>query len=114
MRQRYPKVPIMCLTATATKMVQIDVLKILNLNNVKIFIRSFNRPNIKYQVLPKTAKTVDSEIAQLIKKNFLKKSGIIYCLCRADCDKLAGSLSLMGIKARSYHAGLYNIILMKI
>lgn len=95
----------MCLTATATKTVQADVLTILKLNNVKIFIRSFNRPNIKYQVFPKNLKTIVNEIAQLIKSKFYKKSGIIYCLCRADCDKLANELTLFGIRARPYHAG---------
>lgn len=95
----------MCLTATATTVVQADVLSILKLNKVKIFIRSFNRPNIKYQVFPKNGKSVVSEIGELITRKFFKKSGIIYCLCRAECDTLAKDLSLMGIKANAYHAG---------
>lgn len=105
LRQNYPGVPIMCLTATATTVVQADVLSILKLHNVKIFIRSFNRPNIKYQIFPKTAKNIVAEIAEIITKKFYKASGIIYCLGRADCDTLAKDLCQYGIKARPYHAG---------
>lgn len=106
LRTLYPKVPIMCLTATATSTVQSDVLHILKLKHVKTFIRSFNRPNIKYQVLPKTSRFMAEEVSALIKKKFYRKSGIIYCLCRADCEKLATQLSKCGIKARAYHAGM--------
>lgn len=106
LRQFYPKVPIMCLTATATHTVQGDVLSILNLKNVKTFIRSFNRPNIRYQVLTKTAKELVSDTVNLIKSKFYRKSGIIYCLCRKDCEKLAEDLCKYGIKARAYHAGM--------
>ncbi|XP_017784253.1 PREDICTED: Bloom syndrome protein homolog [Nicrophorus vespilloides] len=106
LRRNYPKVPIMCLTATATKLVQEDVLNILNIRNVKTFIRSFNRPNIKYQVLSKTAKIVTSDIANLIKSKFHRKSGIVYCLCRNDCDTLAKDLSNFGVRAKAYHAGM--------
>lgn len=105
-RRQFPKVPIICLTATATKQVQGDVITILNLKNVKTFIRSFNRPNIKYQVLPKTTKTLAGEIAGLIKSKFFRQSGIIYCLCRKDCERLAEDLCKMGVKARAYHAGM--------
>lgn len=64
----------MCLTATATKIVQADVLSILKLENVKIFIRGFNHPNIKYHILPKDRKTIISNIAHLIRKKFYKDS----------------------------------------
>lgn len=106
LRTQYPDVPIMCLTATATSTVQSDVLNILKLKNVKTFIRSFNRPNIKYRVLPKTSRFMTQEISQLIKQKFYKKSGIIYCLCRTDCEKLAAELCKCGIRARPYHAGM--------
>ncbi|CAH0551161.1 unnamed protein product [Brassicogethes aeneus] len=105
-RRQFSKVPIICLTATATKQVQGDVVNILHLKDVKTFIRSFNRPNIKYKVIPKSGKNVINEIAALIKSKFLKKSGIIYCLCRADCDNLAKDLCRVGIKAKPYHAGM--------
>lgn len=106
LRNLYPDVPIMCLTATATHTVQSDVLNILKLKNVKTFIRGFNRPNIKYQVLPKTSRFMVPEISELIKRKFYRKSGIIYCLCRADCEKLATELCKHGIKAKPYHAGM--------
>jgi bloom syndrome protein len=106
LRKQYPQVPIICLTATATKHVQTDVTNILRLKNVKTFIRSFNRLNIKYQVIPKAGKKIVEEIVDLIKQKFYRKSGIIYCLCRTDCEKLADDLCRMNIKARAYHAGM--------
>lgn len=114
LRQLYPEVPIMCLTATATHTVQCDVLSILKLKNVKTFIRSFNRKNIKYQVVPKTHKEVIPEIATLIKNKFYRKSGIVYCLCRKDCEKLAEDLCGHAIKARAYHAGMSDALRSKI
>ena len=110
LRKLYSEVPIICLTATATKQVQGDVSNILSLKNIKTFIRSFNRPNIKYKVIPKAGKKVVEEVASLIKSKFYRKSGIIYCLCRADCEKLADDLSRLGIKARAYHAGMSDKI----
>ncbi|KYB26388.1 Bloom syndrome protein homolog-like Protein [Tribolium castaneum] len=110
LRKQYPEVPIICLTATATKQVQGDVTNILGLKNPKTFIRSFNRPNIKYRVIPKNGIKVVEEITKLIKQRFYRKSGIIYCLCRADCEKLAEDLCKLGIKAKAYHAGMSDSI----
>lgn len=67
---------------------------------------SFNRPNIKYQVIHKKGKHASEEITQLIKQKFFKKSGIIYCLARNDCEILADQLNNRGIKTRPYHAGM--------
>ncbi|XP_028135516.1 recQ-like DNA helicase blm-1 [Diabrotica virgifera virgifera] len=110
LKDEFKNVPIMCLTATATKMVESDVINILKLKNVKRFIMSFNRPNIKYQVIEKKKKFASEEIINLIKKKFLKKSGIIYCLARNDCETLADSLNAAGIKTRPYHAGMNDKI----
>ncbi|XP_057656243.1 recQ-like DNA helicase Blm isoform X1 [Diorhabda carinulata] len=106
LKREFTDVPIMCLTATATKQVENDVINILKLNNIKRFIMSFNRPNIKYQVIPKKGKFASEEIIQLIKKKFLKKSGIIYCLARNDCEYLADMLNKANIMSRPYHAGM--------
>ncbi|KAJ8949920.1 hypothetical protein NQ318_007628 [Aromia moschata] len=94
--------------------VEQDVVNILRLKNVKRFIRSFNRPNIKYQVLPKVAKSSTNDIANLIQQKFAKKSGIIYCLSRNDCDTLAQKLNLLSIKTKPYHAGMSDKVREKI
>lgn len=71
---------------------------------------SFNRPNIKYQVIQKKGKCVADEITKLIKQKFFKKSGIIYCLSRKDCEDVANRLNANGIKTRPYHAGMADKI----
>jgi bloom syndrome protein len=70
------------------------------------FLSSFNRPNLKYSVLPKKGKSVTKEIITLIKAKFPRDSGIVYCLSRKECDTLASDLYSAGIKALAYHAGL--------
>ena len=106
-RQLYPDVPIMCLTATATDIIQKDVISILKLRNIQTFVHSYNRINIKYVVLPKN-KNTNEMIINLIKTKFRNKTGIIYCLSKNNCDDLAEVLKHEGIKAKSYHAGLNN------
>lgn len=105
-KKRYPKVPVMALTATANPRVRTDVVNQLGIYNCKWFLCSFNRPNLKYIVAHKTgAKTLD-DIKILIKTKFAKSSGIVYCLSRKDCDSTAQKLQLANIKAVSYHAGM--------
>ncbi|XP_077290557.1 recQ-like DNA helicase Blm [Arctopsyche grandis] len=106
LRNRFPGVPMMALTATATPRVRIDILHQLNIPNCKWFLCSFNRPNLKYCVLPKKGASVGHDVEQLIKAKFSKQSGIVYCLSRNECDKLAGDLRKAGIAAGSYHAGI--------
>ncbi|MGV6827909.1 MAG: DNA helicase RecQ [Flavobacteriales bacterium] len=96
--------PIIGLTATATPKVQEDILKNLGIQNANTFKDSFNRPNLYYEVRPKTKK-VDSDIIRFIKKNE-GKSGIVYCLSRKRVEELAQVLQVNGIKAVPYHAGL--------
>jgi len=97
-------VPVIALTATATLKVQQDIQKNLNIQDAKIFKSSFDRPNIYYEVRPKT-KNVARDIIRYIKSN-LGKSGIIYCLSRKKVEELAETLQVNGIKALPYHAGL--------
>lgn len=98
------KVPVVALTATATPKVQQDIQKNLNMLNAGVFKSSFNRPNLYYEVRPKT-KNVVKDIIKYIKQES-GKSGIIYCLSRKKVDELAETLVINGIKALPYHAGL--------
>jgi ATP-dependent DNA helicase RecQ len=97
-------VPVMALTATATPKVQKDIQKNLSMQNAQVFISSFNRPNLYYEVRPKT-KNVDRDIVRYIRENE-GKSGIIYCLSRKRVEEFALVLQTNGIKALPYHAGL--------
>ena len=97
-------IPIIALTATATPKVQEDVMKNLRISGARMFKASFNRPNLYYEVRPKTGQ-VDSDIIRFIKQNS-GKSGIIYCLSRKRVEELAQTLQVNGINALPYHAGL--------
>ncbi|HTX87440.1 MAG TPA: DNA helicase RecQ [Bacteroidales bacterium] len=98
------KVPVIALTATATPKVQQDIQKNLNMLNAAIYKASFNRPNLYYEVRPKT-KNVVKDVIKYIKGN-QGKSGIVYCLSRKKVEELAETLVVNGIKALPYHAGL--------
>ena len=97
-------IPIIAVTATATPKVQEDILKNLGISNANTFKASFNRPNLYYEIRPKT-KNVDSDIIRFVKQNE-GKSGIIYCLSRKRVEELAQTLQVNGLKAVPYHAGL--------
>jgi ATP-dependent DNA helicase RecQ len=99
-------VPVIALTATATPKVQSDILKNLGLRNPKIFISSFNRPNLYYEVQPKikTEDTIKNMARFIVQSN--GKSGIIYTLNRKTTEELAEMLVANGVKAVAYHAGL--------
>jgi ATP-dependent DNA helicase RecQ len=103
LRQRYPDIPILALTATATKRVRQDILEQLTLREPSIHIASFNRPNLYYEVQPKERQSYN----QLLKKiRSHKGSGIIYCLSRRKVDEIAFRLQNDGISALPYHAGM--------
>tara|TARA_R110002049_G_scaffold993_11_gene7304 strand:+ start:89652 stop:91856 length:2205 start_codon:yes stop_codon:yes gene_type:complete len=97
-------IPIIGLTATATPKVQEDIIKNLGIHDAKTFKASFNRPNLYYEVRPKT-KNVDADIIRFIKQN-QGKSGIVYCLSRKRVEELSQVLQVNGINAVPYHAGL--------
>ncbi|MBD1814488.1 DNA helicase RecQ [Microcoleus vaginatus DQ-U2] len=105
-RDRYPDIPIMALTATATERVRQDIIQQLTLRNPYIHVASFNRPNLYYEVRPKTKHSF-AEVLQIIKKK--GGSGIIYCLSRKKVDEVAYKLQQSGIQALPYHAGMNDV-----
>jgi ATP-dependent DNA helicase RecQ len=106
MDQINKEIPVIALTATATPKVQSDIVKNLGLRDPKIFISSFNRDNLYYEIQPKVKKeqTIKSMVKFIV--NFEGKSGIIYTLNRKTTEELAQVLVANGIKAVAYHAGL--------
>ncbi len=96
--------PFIALTATATVKVQNDIMKNLEITDATVFKSSFDRPNLYYEVRPKT-KDVIKDIIKYIKQN-PGKSGIVYCLSRKKVEELAETLAVNGIRALPYHAGL--------
>ena len=98
------RAPIIALTATATDKVRTDIKKSLGIENATEFKSSFNRPNLYYEVRPKT-KDIDRQIIMFIKQH-PGKSGIIYCLSRKKVEELSAVLQANDIKAAPYHAGL--------
>jgi ATP-dependent DNA helicase RecQ len=101
-----PNVPVIALTATATPKVQSDIIKNLSLRDPEIFISSFNRPNLYYEIQPKIKK--DQTIRSIVKfiVGHKGKSGIIYTLNRKTTEELSDMLVANGIKSVAYHAGL--------
>ena len=98
------KAPVIALTATATTKVRDDIKKNLGIQDAPDFKSSFNRPNLYYEVRPKT-KNVDKDIIKFIKSN-PGKSGIIYCLSRKKVEELTEILKVNDIAAKAYHAGM--------
>ena len=96
--------PVIALTATATNKVRGDIKKNLGIQNAKDFCSSFNRPNLYYEVRPKT-KDIDKDIIKFIKQHS-GKSGIVYCLSRKKVEELAQILQANDIRAAAYHAGM--------
>lgn len=99
-------IPIIALTATATPKVQSDIKKNLDLEEPNVFISSFNRPNLYYEIRPKRSR--EQAIKQIVKyiKEQGRKTGIVYCLNRKSTEDIANVLNINGIKAGAYHAGL--------
>ncbi|MBI4642775.1 MAG: DNA helicase RecQ [Deltaproteobacteria bacterium] len=103
LRDIFPEVPVMALTATATQRVREDILHQLSLDQAKIFISSFNRPNLSYIVLSK--KDSYGQLIEILREH-QNESAIIYCFSRKDTENLAADLREEGLKALPYHAGL--------
>ena len=103
LRQNFPNIPIIALTATATEDVRKDIIKQLSLQDHKMFISSFNRPNLSYEVAPK--KDSFASILDLI-RGYKNASVIIYCFSRNDTQIMVDKLNAHGLNAVAYHAGL--------
>ena len=103
LREHFPNVPLMALTATATERVRKDIVAHLNLRQPGCYVASFNRPNLTYRVFLK-----DDSYAQVLKfiRSRPRESGIVYCQARKTTERLAERLSEDGVRARPYHAGL--------
>lgn len=104
-KQVFPSVPVVALTATADRAVRSDISLLLNLNEAKYFISSFDRPNLSLAVLPGQNKW--KQIERILQK-YQNKCGIIYCSSRAGTEKLAQQIQSLGFSAKAYHAGMKN------
>ena len=105
-KQHFPNVPIIALTATADKLTRADIANQLALDDPKIFISSFDRPNLQLTVLPGRRRL--EQIVAFVKKRE-KESGIIYCLSRKQTEKVANALNQEGVRASYYHAGMNSV-----
>ncbi len=100
----WPDVPRIALTATATTQTREEIETRLNLKQAKTFIASFDRPNIRYEIVEKTQ--VRQQLMRFISENHPDESGIVYCLSRKRCESIAEFLNKQGIVALPYHAGM--------
>lgn len=106
LKQRFPDIPVMALTATADRITRDDIAKQLHIPDAKLFISSFDRPNISLNVVQgSTGRQKFRQIVQFINLH-RDESGIIYCLRRKDTEKMATDLTRLGIHAEPFHAGL--------
>ena len=106
LRKHLPDVPLMALTATATERVRADIVKELKLRDPRCYVASFNRPNLTYRVVPKTAPY--EQLLAFIRSR-PNDSGIVYCASRKSTESLARNLNEDGVSAKPYHAGLTNV-----
>jgi ATP-dependent DNA helicase RecQ len=106
LRTQFPDVPIMALTATATKRVRDDIVKQLKLRQSRCYVASFNRPNLTYRVVPKSS--AYQQVLDFVRAR-PNESGIVYCASRKSSAALAEKLTRDGIKALPYHAGMESI-----
>lgn len=103
LKNEFPKIPVIALTATADKLTQKDILEKLNLRNPAEFVSSFNRANITYRVISK--KNAFNQLLAFLEER-KDDSGIIYCLSRKSTEELAADLKSEGFAAEAYHAGM--------
>ena len=104
LHERYPQVPRIALTATADALTREDIVERLQLEDARLFISSFDRPNIRYRIEEK--KDVTTQLLRFIEREHAGDAGVVYCQSRKRVEELAATLSDAGITALPYHAGL--------
>ncbi|HEX5494203.1 MAG TPA: DNA helicase RecQ [Mycobacteriales bacterium] len=104
LHERWPGVPRIALTATATEATRAEIATRLNLTDARHFVSNFDRPNITYRIVPKTEPR--RQLLALLKSEHAGQAGIVYCLSRASVDRTAEFLTGNGVRALPYHAGL--------
>ncbi|HEV2346775.1 MAG TPA: DNA helicase RecQ [Actinocrinis sp.] len=104
LHERWPHVPRIALTATATEATHAEIAQRLNLADARHFVASFDRPNIQYRIVPKNEP--QRQLLELLRSEHAGDAGIVYCLSRASTEKIAQFLVDNGIRALPYHAGL--------
>jgi ATP-dependent DNA helicase RecQ len=104
LRERFPGVPLIALTATATKATRAEIVSRLHLTQARQFVASFDRPNIQYRIAPKNDPR--RQLLELLRTEHARESGIVYCLARASVEQAAEFLAQNGLVALPYHAGL--------
>ncbi|XP_024995998.1 mediator of RNA polymerase II transcription subunit 34 isoform X3 [Cynara cardunculus var. scolymus] len=109
LKTQFPDVPLVALTATATKKVQLDLMAMLNIPKCIKFVSTVNRPNLFYMVREKSSvgKVVIDDIAEFIQSSYTNnESGIVYCFSRKECEQVAKELRERGVSADHYHADM--------
>ncbi|RAL52290.1 hypothetical protein DM860_016139 [Cuscuta australis] len=109
LKTQFPNVPVIALTATATRKVQLDLMEMLHIPKCVKFVSTVNRPNLFYMVREKSSigKTAIDEIAEFVKGSYPNnESGIVYCFSRKECEQIAKELHERGIKSDYYHADM--------
>ncbi len=113
-KERFPNVPVLALTATADRLTRLDIRERLNIADAKLFIKSFDRPNISLSVV--SGISGRQKLKRIV--NFIEshkdQSGIIYCLSRKNTEDLAKSLQSLGINAHAFHAGMATSVKLKV
>ncbi|MWJ41299.1 DNA helicase RecQ [Clavibacter michiganensis subsp. michiganensis] len=104
LQERWPEVPRIALTATANEATHADITARLGLQDARHFVSSFDRPNIRYRIVPKAEPR--KQLVDLIKNEHAGDAGIVYCLSRKTVEQTAEALNKQGIAALPYHAGL--------
>ncbi|MFB6508476.1 DNA helicase RecQ [Streptomyces virginiae] len=104
LHERWPKVPRIALTATATEATHAEIVARLGLEEARHFVASFDRPNIQYRIAPKNNPL--KQVLELIRGEHAGDAGVVYCLSRASVEKTAAFLVEQGIDAVAYHAGM--------